>query len=245
MSCGNIARDNVLDPLNPDSTHPRKHLIEAFVNISDHPSQYNQWMLEALVDLQSQNEEDLIVAVYHRTIDEFDDQDVSPVCDIRYADLLEALDEDDAIAGVPDVFINGTSQRIQGASSAETALGRLQVAVHDEIPQNHQFYMNVQIGQIDTNLNATVTLARLGNQSTNDLRIQAMILSDLNGVYRKQVVRDLKLSDLISHLDAGELKHIEITGLTINPNESQHLVIAVINDEGSYVYQAETIQITQ
>ena len=242
IACGDIPRDNALDPLNPDSTHPRKHLIEAFVNISDHPSRYNQWMLEALNDLEALYEEDLVIAIYHRSINGYPDDYASPVSNTRYNDLYEALD-DEAIRGVPDVFINGTSQRIQGASDPSVAFDRLQAAVHEEFSNNHKFYMNVQVSTDMIDLTAAVTLSRLGNQDASNLRIQAMIISEYNGAYRNHVVQDLEISDTINHLDEGEIKEIQITGLTIDPSETQSLVIAIMNDEASYAYQADVIPI--
>ena len=140
FQCEDIPRDNVLDPKNPDSIIQHKIMIEAFVN-TNNPSSVNEYALQALDSLSMLYADRLLIAEYHRNTAEYNDPYHLDKGELLYQHYISQFDN---VKGVPDIFINGSNQRIQGASSASFSLFRLEAALAGEISQNSYFLIDVE-----------------------------------------------------------------------------------------------------
>lgn len=232
--CGDIARDNPLDPKNTDSQTAQKVLIEAFVNTGN-TLDYNQIMLTALNTLQQRHPQRLALAVYHRnTADHMDSLHINEA-ELQYQRYLNAVGS--SLKGVPDVFINGDRQRVQGASSVPSALFRLEEALAAEFSQTSSYMIEVAVTQSQQRLSPEVTVARLGNSTGRDLRIKALLTVDCGGPYGEAAVTAVTRSAEIASLAHGEQTTVSLPALPVDAGRAMRLVVLVTSRDESTVYQ--------
>ena len=174
ISCKDIPRDNLLDPQNPDSYQGSTILLEAFVN-TNNPYNYNQWALQALDSIAEIYGSRVVIAEYHRNTSQYTDPLADPLFELLYDKYVQ--NSASPVKGVPDVFINGTGNRVQGASSVSSVLSRLNAALVDQVILENQY--TLQPGEIKINgseVNASCTIARLGNRSSENLLLKMILL---------------------------------------------------------------------
>ena len=240
FACEDIPRDNPLDPLNPESTVSKRHLIEAFVNTGAHPSEFNRFMLDALDSLETMYGNRISIVQYHRSIGEHTDPYHLAENDIRYQHLLDALQSD--FKGAPDVFVNGIARRIQGASSRENAFFRLQQALLAETANHENFYLSVRVDRHPGDIVARVTVARLGNTPAKDLRIRAILTEDKGLLHQSRVVRAGTDSEVIERLSAGEIREMVLPAMTWEGSRTGRLIVTLMDRETICAYQtSETV----
>ena len=130
MECKDIPRDNILDPQNPNSYRSSTVLIEAFVNTAN-PLNYNQWALLALDSIKKNYEERVLIAEYHRDAVGYPDPHSinSGILEPLYEKYV--ANSKSNVKGIPDIFINGITSRVQGASSVKSVFTRLNFALSD------------------------------------------------------------------------------------------------------------------
>ena len=235
ISCKDIPRDNLLDPQNPDSYQESTILLEAFVN-TNNPYNYNQWALQALDSIAENYGSRVVIAEYHRNTSQYTDPLADPLFELLYDKYVQ--NSASPVKGVPDVFINGTGNRVQGASSVSSVLSRLNAALVDQVILENQY--TLQPGEVKINgseVNASCTIARLGNRSSENLLLKMILLQRINNQELKRVVGDLKRSTVISRLEAGEIKTIIFDPETFNENPDEIIFCLTSSDELT-VYQS-------
>ncbi len=158
--CSDIPRDNLLDPKNKNSIRPQIVAVDVFVNTGN-DLQYNQYMLSALDQLQQKYAGQINIAEYHRNTTDYTDPLTLPENEILYNVYLAAFAAQGK--GVPDVFLNGIAERIQGASSIATAVIRLEQALQPLLLQNSFFTIESEINRNDDQADISIKLARLGS----------------------------------------------------------------------------------
>lgn len=233
----NIPRDNPLDPKNPDSKQPQKVLIQAFVNTNNTAS-YNEYMLEALYQLQNEYDGQLVVAAHHRNTADSESPYHCVENELLYQTYLSGFDS--PIKGVPDVFFNGTEGRVQGASSLSTALLRLQEALTDALKSDSYFLIDADYRKTGSGVKPEVTIARLGDRHSESILVKCMILSTIDSDHRN-VVTDQNQSRLIDTLKHGESVDVELDELTCTNALGSILVVYITNKNEQTVYQCESI----
>jgi hypothetical protein len=233
-SCQDIPRDNLLDPRNPNSYQQSTILLEAFVN-TNNPFSYNQWTLQALDSIAEIYGSRVVIAEYHRNTSQYTDPLADPLFELLYDKYVQ--NSASPVKGVPDVFINGTGNRVQGASSVSSVLSRLNAALVDQVILENQY--TLQPGEVKINgseVNASCTIARLGNRSSENLLLKMILLQRINNQELKRVVRDLKMSTVISRLEAGEIKTIIFDPVSFSENPDEIIFCLTSSDELT-VYQ--------
>jgi hypothetical protein len=239
LACGDVPRDNILDPRNPDSITAQKVMIEAFVNTSN-PLSVNEYALQALDSLSSLYENRIIIAEYHRNTAEYSDDYHTEKNELLYQHYVARFDN---FKGVPDIFINGTSQRIQGASSASYSVFRLEEALQGEILKNTYFLIQPACSREGNTVSPSVRIARLGRQPARQIIIKALIVSHINDPFLKRVVGSAVESQIITQLSPGEQKRIMLPEMRLDDGSASSLIIYVTNADATEIYQCESIEI--
>lgn len=236
LSCGDLPHDNMLDPKNPDSIAPQKVMIEAFVN-TNNPSNVNQYALQALNSLLTSYGDRIVIAEYHRNTAEYTDPYHLEKNELLYQHYISQFDN---LKAVPDIFINGTNQRVQGASSASYSLFRLEQALTEEIVKNNYYLIEIDYSRNGDTIRPKIHLARLGKGYGRDIVIKAVIVSDISSPYLQRVVHSSVESNVISVLSPGEQRDLELPEMSIDVNFVNTLIVYITGSTANYIYQCES-----
>lgn len=236
----NIPRDNVLDPKNPNSLCLRKITIEAFVN-TNNPYPYNQYMLSALDSLLKLYPGRLVVAEYHRNTEQDTSEFHLNENELLYQHYLDAVGS--SLKGVPDVFINGVENRVQGASSVQSALLRLQQVILSEMTKNSHFTIELSYQLESGRLKPEATLARLGSEDAENILLKAVLVSRMDEDVHKRVVRGGVKSSVIPALARGEIETFTLPEIPMDESVFNRLIVYVTDQNEQSIYQCESIEV--
>ena len=238
-SCEDIPRDNPLDPKNPNSTRSRKILIEAFVN-TNNPLPYNQFALTALDSLSQLHSNKVVILEYHRNTRDYTDPYHLPENEALYQSYIDLFD---GVAGVPDVFFNIRTKRVQGASSVANSFTRFTEALSGLLNRNSQYALELNYRVSDTSIIPEITLAKLGEKDARNIRIKAILIAEIDRNNLKRVVRDFATQDIAS-LPQGTFNTYTLLPLTLREPQKAHSLVAYVTDQfNTEVYQSEIIEI--
>jgi hypothetical protein len=242
ISCKDIDRDNILDPKNPQSRRPQTVMIEAFVNTNENlPVKINDTLLIALDFLHDKFENEVTIVEYHRDLPGFTDTLHIAENELLYSTYFEGFNQGEK--GLPDVFINGISTRVQGASTVSNAIFRIEEAVQPYLVQNSHFTLEPDVTKTESRISLAVTIARLSSTSIQDVLVKAIIVEDIDGLLLKRVVREIKKSNLVPILDNGEQEIIEFES-ELYPNAKNLSVIFYVTSEDELtIYQSIEVTI--
>jgi hypothetical protein len=234
FSCKDIPRDNVLDPKNPDSYRAQVIALEAFVN-TENDQMYNEYMLSALRTIVDRYPEKIVFMQYHRNTSNFTDSLALPENEILYERYLDAFDD---LKGVPDVFINGSVDRIKGASSVEAAVERIDNAIQSLLIENTYFTIEPNVSRTNSKISISTKIARLGSEYISDVVVRVTVTEQIDGSLKSRVVRSIENSNLIPRLEPGEQKDIKFSDLTLNSTNELHVVFTVTSNQNMLVHQS-------
>lgn len=239
----NIPRDNILDPENPESYRSRKIVVEAFVNTDQaNPYPYCQYMLNALDSLVQLYQNQIVVIEYHRNTESYqDDADHLDENEFLYSEYLNALGS--SHKGVPDVFINGIGNRVQGASSISTAFFRCQELLIPKLSEISHFTLELDYQLDNGYLTPVVTIARLGEADVRDIYIRAVLIARKDDAYRKRVVQRRVESHDITSLKHGEIQKHILPNIQYEEQFESHLVVYVAGINDHIIYQSLSLEI--
>jgi len=239
-ACGDIPRDNGLDPKNPDSFRPAKILIEAFVN-TNNPLSHNQDMLTALDSLSVMYPDRLVIAEYHRNAGNYQDPYHLDSNELLYLHYLDAIGS--SHKGVPDAFINGIRNRVQGCSSVHSAVMRLQQVILDELKNNSLFTLELACRIHSGKVIPEVTISKLGRDPANAILLKAVLVSSMPGPSLKRVVRGGVKGSLIPVLYGGAIQNVSLPEMAFDPSIRNRLIVAVMDQNENSVYQCESLEV--
>jgi hypothetical protein len=234
MACKDIPRDNILDPHNPNSYQSSTILIEAFVNTYN-PLSYNQWALQALDSVKEIYGSKILIAEYHRDTDRYSDPYSKLIFEPLYDKYVENSSE--KVKGMPDIFVNGTDQRVQGASGVNSVMTRVNTILSKLTIDNTHFTLEpADVKVSGTTLEASCKIARLGNQIANNLLLRLILIQKVNSQELKRVVTDLKKSSAILRLEAGEITTIKFDPIPIDERPNQ-IIFSLTSSDELTIYQ--------
>ncbi len=239
LGCQDIPRDNVLDPQNPGSYQAPTILLDAFVNTSN-PLDYNEFALQALDSIKANYGDRVVIAEYHRNSRDYPDPLSIDDSELLYEKYVQHSTS--AVEGVPDIFINGIGNRVQGAASVHNVVYRLNKVLSDEVTTSN--YFTLEPGKVTfsgSELNATCKIARLGSTSADDLLLKIILLKRVNSSDLKRVVTKIRKSGIPS-LEAGEIKAQEFTIGQLNEQPDDVLFVLTSADELN-VYQSIKVEL--
>ena len=219
-ACEKLERNNPLDPRNPGSERPRLVFVEAFVNEA---TPFSAFSLQALDSLAANfSLQQVIVVEHHLPSTKFTDAYALGESADRYR-LLTA-----ANPAVPDIFFNGSSRRVQGASSVHAVFLRCGSAVQAEIGNSAHFTIEATKQISATRAEIDVTVARLGNTSFPAFTVTAILWEDLGSTGRHHLVRKVLPPQNFTGIAAGERKSAHFSASFSNSIHAARLQAAVV-----------------
>jgi hypothetical protein len=222
-ACEELERSNPLDPKNPRSERRRVVFIEAFVNDG---TPFSGFALAALDSLAAAfPQEQVVIIAHHLPSSNFPDAQALPESADRYNNLAAAN------PGVPDVFVNGSSIRVQGASSTRNALMRYRIALQPELGKSAHFTIEARKNISGTTITVDVTIARLGNSSFSRFAVGAMVWEDLGTAEHHHVARKVFPPESFNGIEAGERKTAQFTASLPGTMNMERLQVAAIIEQ--------------
>lgn len=233
--CEDIPRDNPLDPGNPDSYRQQIIAIEAFVNSG---SIYSAYAIRALDSLQQKYGDRITRADLHRNQPSgLQDPDHLDEVEFIYANYINSINN--AVRGVPDIFINGTGMRIQGATTVANCYTRLEEAIQPYLVANSYLTLEPAVSKSGNVLELSLKLAGLGSGQNENLLVRVLLLENTGELNRENVVRKVIRSTLIPQLDAGDIKTVELTDLDVGSFTGDwSLVFQVLSEDELEIHQS-------
>ncbi len=239
--CRDIPRDNILDPKNPDSYRESLLLVEAFVNTAKPDDPYNLWALAALDSLHKIYGSRIQIAEYHRDVPGYPDQYSQLTFETLYDKYVSSASTPQK--GVPDIFINGSARRVQGASAVTSVASRLNALISDLLVQNS--YFTLQAGDVSydgSQLTAECKVARLGNSDAPPVLLKMLIVRK-PPEYGREIICDIrKYKATIPALNAGEIRSQKFDPVSVTPAPLAVLFCLSSADELT-VYQTIRVEI--
>ncbi len=204
LHCGNLDRNNPLDPKNPSSLTKRIVIVEAFVNSSAGAP------VNAAVDgldrlRQEFTERSLICLEHHIEKTEGTDPWAIEASFTRYGNLSSQP----AGQGLPDVFFDGREGRVQGASDSESAYQRYREAFAERASRPAEITIEPGARLDGGKIKVVATVARLGNTEVNDVDLSA-IVSENMGEHHRNVVRSIVPFDPLGTMQPGATRKTEL-----------------------------------
>ena len=237
--CTDIPRDNLLDPKNSDSYRDQIIFIEAFVNTKN-DELYNEYMISALKIIKERYPGKIHVANYHRNPPGLEDALANQKNENLYEQYIAKFDSK---KGVPDVFINGTIDRIKGASSIEGAVERVEDAIQPLLIQNSFITIEPRVSRQGSNLSLSAKIAKLGSESAEDLILRAILVEQIDNVILTQVVRHMEKSNLIPSLEPGEQKEITLTDFDYETDKELKVIFSISTNQDLIIHQCIEVSV--
>jgi len=238
LSCSEIERDNILDPKNPDSKRDKVILLEAFLN-TNNPLDYNQYALDAIEALALDNDinKRLIFLEYHRDTQQYSDPLI--VDPVNMEDLYERyIDYDpDRFKGVPDLFLNGAADRVQGASSASNVVSRVKKLATQQLLKYGEYTIEVDFNLNGSTIDGTYRVARLANQSSEEMQLR-MIITYNSGATGKQTVSRLPIPLALDKIDSGDYLEDSFEINNVPAGKAEKLILVLTDESGINVLHA-------
>jgi len=244
LSCGDIPRDNPLDPKNSDSYTSPVVLLEAFVNYAC-PGDFSQWAVQSLQALEQTYPGRLIIAEYHRTVAEYTDPYTTEQTSPKFAQIQDAyINGELPPRGVPDVFVNGKSKRVSGASSVSSVQEEITPYVDDMLSQKNYFVLQPQVeltvGASST-CQVTCRIARLGNKTMTDLKLRVIFIKDQQQDLLHHRVLDVSLLQPVGTLKAGEYSDVAFDAVSLSEVPTAVVVVLFAGDGKTVLQAAEEV----
>ncbi|MBC8184709.1 hypothetical protein H8E88_26750 [candidate division KSB1 bacterium] len=238
LYCGNLDRDNVLDPKNPNSKANRVVLVELFV-VENTGYEYCNTALDGLEELcESDNYRGKVLLLeYHLKKDNLNDSFALPQCYDRYVEY-EPVQSD---RGIPDAFFNGKIERVQGAS-LDKAGARYDDVLTGLTGKKSYFRFEVNKQVEGNSIDLDVKVIRLGRNKKQDLNLFVVLYEDIETDLHHYVVKKIFQPQTINSIEPGEVKSFYFSDhlISIQKMENIHAVVFIQdqNETTMEVYQA-------
>lgn len=202
--CGDLDRDNPLDPKNPNSSVDRSILAEIFVNDST-GFEYCNYTLDAIEQLALREEykDHLYILEYHLTnrTNDWNDLYAQDEFNQRYYSYIPTSNQ----RGIPDAMFNGLTKRVQGAS-LENINNNYVIAVDALLGQKGYFRIDAEKQIANNSIQLDVVVARHGSSGEEDIDLNVVLYEDLDTPRHRFVVRKIFQKQTIPSIKQGEIK---------------------------------------
>lgn len=232
-ACADIARDNVLDPKNPDSFSKPVVLVEAFVNTE---APYSAWAVQGLSNLAAAYGEDVVIAEYHRDLTGYEDAYNDSSSDQIFTNLHDKyVGDDPAIPrSVPDVFINGYQNRISGAANANSVNEQASPIVENLLSQKNYYRIEpILENSGNDSLSIAFRIARLANKAAEGLKVRVVFVKDYQQQNLNRVALETTLAAQVPKIVDGGYKKIELGNFSLKESPTSVVIILLSADERS------------
>ena len=228
-ACDDIARDNLLDPKNPDSFSRPVILIEAFVNTE---VEYSDWAVQGLSNLAAIYGEDIVIAEYHRDLDGNNDPYDDSTTVEKFKNLhTKYVGQNPIQRAIPDVFINGADNRIPGASDANSVNEQASGIVENLLTQKNYYRIEPAIESNGGDISVSCRIARLGNESAEGLKLRLIFIKDYQQQYLNRVVMDMTLAEQVPDIERGGYEEIDLGSFSLGSAPTSVITALLSTDE--------------
>ncbi len=204
VHCGELERDNPLDPKNPNAAIDQTVAVELFVNDST-GYEFCRFATEAMERLaqQDQYRDKLCVLEYHLTNRSHGWNDIYALDEFnqRYYRYVPISSE----RGIPDAMFNGLIRRVQGASLENIEQRYLQALV-PLLGQSSPFYIQATKKFSSNAIQLDVKLGMYGNRTMENLELNVILYEDLNLPGHRFLVRKILQEQTIPRIRHGDIK---------------------------------------
>ena len=242
FNCGDLDRDNPLDPKNLNSSVDRIILVELFVNDS---TKFNfcDYALDAIERLAQREEfkDNLYVLEYHlaNRTSNWNDNYALDEFNQRYYQYVPNLSE----RGIPDAMFNGLVNRIQGAS-LENVDNRYSEAADKLLGQSSYFHIEAEKNISNNLFQLEVTIAKYGRSDEDNIDLYAVLYEDVGAPRHHHVVRKIFQKQSIPKIKHGEIKSFNFSEQLPQVNTINNLFVLVFlqDQQGS---KKEVLQVAK
>jgi hypothetical protein len=234
--CKDLARDNSLDPKNPNAEAGQIAVIENFIlhytNIDSIPPVVRNSQ-DALYELKGDYGSSALILEYHMTpaaYPAYRDTFSSPDIDFRYTNKYKGS----TARGFPHVFFNGKQTWIQGASSQATAKDRYKLILDSLTLKKVKLFCEGSVQIKGDSLAVSGQIARYGDTEISNLLVEMLVLED-RGDFLHFVVRDQLQSQTVTSIEPETIYDLEKRTYEIPPgyNKNNLSVVIIIKDNVS------------
>jgi hypothetical protein len=231
--CADLDRSNPLDPKNPDGQRERTVLVEAFVN--DQGGALMNAALDGLNRLcRDYDSHDFLLLEHHIQKTANTDPKALEASLTRYYDFVPQTNEQ----AIPDVFFDGLSGHVQGASDAEIAYQRYRAQLEERLAVSAQMTIEISASVSNSRIMVTADIAQLGEETAEDVIAQVAVIGGTE-LSDQSVVRALIPVETLGSVDGGSVKHLQ-KEIVIDPGWNQaglSVVLIMQNSRTREVYQ--------
>jgi hypothetical protein len=237
LSCAEIDRDNILDPKNSSSHRDKVLLLEAFIN-TNNPLPYNEDALQAINILSADEnlKDQLIVVEYHRNVTNpaYDDSLTFVEIENWYENYTIYYPQEERTKGVPDIFINGAFNRIQGASDETVVVNRVKAVTSELLLEEGKYTIEADFNQNGDEVKGKYRIAQLGNRSSDQMILRIIVtynaetVEGITGVGKRTV--SYFESHSIAAIDAGDYLEEDFQ-LVVDSQKADKLVFVLMDSE--------------
>lgn len=240
IQCGDLDRNNPLDPKNPGSQVERGILVEIFVNDGT-GFEYCNYALDAIEKLSGREEykNNLLILEYHltnRQANWYDDY-AKDEFNERYYEYAPLTSQ----RGIPDAMFNGLMQRVQGAS-LEKVEDRYLEAAQKFLGTRAFFRIEADKKIFDNNITLDIVVARLGRTDAVDVDLCVVLYEDLGLPRHRFVVRKILQRQTIPAIKHGKIQSFSFSDQLPRVENNNQLYALVFLQElrgsSKEVYQA-------
>jgi len=146
---------------------------------------------------------------------------------------------------MPDVFINGTEARIQGASDKASAFFRLQQAVLARASDIGRYTIELEASVSAGRVTPQVTLARLGDSDAENLLVKAVLVSRIASPRYTRVVSGAVTGTVIDRLNRGQIMKITLPSMQSDASVPRELIACVCDRDQRTIFEVEKVRISQ
>lgn len=114
------------------------------------------------------------------------------------------------LLAVPDVFINGYLQRVQGASSSSTVRERISKIVGNLVTEKNEYTIEADVRIDGSDIQANCRIARLGNRASDEMLLKMRRFYLLLCVLIYLIMGCDTIGDIIDPYDAPLISDEEI-----------------------------------
>jgi len=225
FDCGELDRDNPLDPKNPNSSVYRAILVELFLNDST-GFDFCSYALDAIERLAQRQEfrDKLFILEYHLTnrSHNWNDSYARDEFNQRYYQYVPNLNE----RGIPDAMFNGLVKRVQGAS-LENIDNRYAEAADQFLGQKCYFYIDAEKQISNNSITLEVTIARYGKSDENNIDLNAVLYEDIGTAQHHYVARKILQKQTIPKFKHGEVKSFHFSESLPQVNNINNLFVLI------------------
>jgi hypothetical protein len=238
LNCGNLDRDNPLDPQNPEGERNRLAVIEVFINDSD--GEIIQSAVDGILQLTREYGTGKVALLEHH-IEKSHGTDVYALETSLQRYLCYTLDSPQ---GLPHLFFDGPQHQALGAFDKDIAYQRYRSELEQRLSQPAHFTIEGSVQLVAGRAHVRAEVARLGNEDAKNINIYAIISEPVFGDER-EVVRHIELLESYSALKKHQVVEVDkMFSIQSNISQSKSKCVIIIQDSNTFEIHQSAVFLT-